>query len=174
MLVARAGDPCSVSKSATEGESSIVGKLVAKFELDDQYGNRHRVEFPRERVSVLTIADRKGSAQLPAWVEPVRKRFDEQVEILGVAIVKGVPGPFKGMVIDHFKEKVKYPVMLDWTGDVAREFQPSRNVANVYVIDCAGKLLHKTEAVASAGKLTNLCAIVEGALPCAGRIAQAQ
>jgi hypothetical protein len=134
------------------GETS----LAASIELKDQYEKSHVISFPRGKLSVLTIADRKGSAQLEAWVQPIREKFGEQIEIHGLADVAGVPGPIRPMVREYFREKVEYPVMLDWDGAVAARYGYVRKAALVLVIDRNGEIRHRVTGAADAAKLARV------------------
>jgi hypothetical protein len=130
--------------------------LAASIELKDQYEKSHVISFPRGKLSVLTIADRKGSAQLEAWVQPIREKFGEQIEIHGLADVAGVPGPIRPMVREYFREKVEYPVMLDWDGAVAARYGYVRKAALVLVIDRNGEIRHRVTGAADAAKLARV------------------
>jgi hypothetical protein len=131
------------------GETNV----AAKIELKDQYDKSHVVSFPREQCSVLTIADRPGSAQLEAWVKPIREKCGERVEILGLADVTGVPRMIRPMVVNYFKDKIEYPVMLDWDGTTVARFGYVRKAALVLVIGPDGEIRHRVTGAADATKL---------------------
>jgi hypothetical protein len=64
------------------------------FKLRDQFGKTLQYLFPKERVSVLTSGDRKGSSQIEGWVRPVYERYRDRVDLHGVAgrrVVREVP-----------------------------------------------------------------------------------
>lgn len=44
------------------------------FSLKDQFGNLHRIKFPREKVLILAFADRDGSGQLEGWIRSLYER----------------------------------------------------------------------------------------------------
>jgi hypothetical protein len=131
------------------GETNV----AARIELKDQYDKTHVVAFPRETVSVLTIADRSGSAQLEGWVKPIREKFGQRVEIFGLADVAGVPRPIRPMVVTHFKDKVAYPVMLDWDGKTVARYGYARKEALLLVINRKGEIRHRVTGAADAAKL---------------------
>jgi len=128
-------------------------KVAANIELKDQYDKPHVVTFPREKVSVLTIADRRGSEQLEAWIRPIREKCGEEIEIHGLADVAGVPRPIRPMVVNHFKDKIQYPVMLDWDGKTVAQYGYSKNAAMVLVIDRNGTIRHRVQGAADAAKI---------------------
>jgi hypothetical protein len=134
---------CALAASVAEAGTNEL--RVASFKLRDQYGAEHHIEFPREKICYLTVADRKGSKELDAWIEPVAKQYGDRVDVIGVADVSGVPRPLQGMVRDHFKKSVAHPVMLDWTGEVVRGVGMLARNANVYVVSPDGAVaLHQS------------------------------
>src|SRR5262245_55572096 len=85
----------------------------ACIELADQFEQLQKLAFPNTNVTVLLLADRKGSAQIPGWVEPVSKRFGKRVEVRGIADVSAVPRLLRGSVRLTFRKDFTYPVMMD-------------------------------------------------------------
>lgn len=114
---------------------------LADFELSDQHGELRSLRFPKSKVTVLTIADRKGSDQLKLWVQRVYDRYGRRVDIDGIADVSIIPAPLHGLFRRAFKKKLSYSVMLDWDGSVVRKLDPKSGVANLYVIDQCGRIV---------------------------------
>lgn len=139
------------------GETNVAPKI----ELKDQYDKTQVVEFPRAKVSVLTIADRLGSCQLAAWVKPIRDQFGERVEIFGLADVTGVPGLIRPMVSGYFKDKIQYPVMLDWDGKVVASYGYVRKEALLLVIDRNGRIRLRETGAANDAKLAAVIALLQ-------------
>lgn len=127
-----------------------------EFELTDQFEHARVFRFPRPKVTVLTIADQKGAAQLASWVQCLRDRYAEQIEIEGVADVSMIPALFHGMFRRLFKKQVTYPVMLDWSGDVIEQFAPAKGVANIYLINREGRILRKFAGAISEAAIREL------------------
>lgn len=125
------------------------GAKVASFELQDQFGTNHTCSFPSLTPRLIVLADRKGYPEIEGWVQPTHERFGSGLAIQGVADVTGVPGPLRGFVRQKFRSKVPYAVMLDWEGNVLRQFQPQKAVANIYLLNAEGRVL-----VALHGKAT--------------------
>jgi hypothetical protein len=134
---------------------------VSSFELADQYGRARQCLFPGAGVRVITIADRKGSDQIAAWVEPLKKRYGDKVVIDGLADLSSVPSPLRRLVRERFKEKVQYPVMLDWTGTVVRQFFPAKGMANIYVVDSGGQVLLRLGGAAKEQGLQRLFHVLD-------------
>lgn len=131
---------------------------AAEFELKDQYDNLRSYRFPKTRITVLTFGDRKGSEQIEGWVRPLYNRYQERVEQYGVAVLNAVPRLMRGIVRSMFKSKVKYPVLLDWKGEVARSYQYESNQANVVVVDRNGRIVYRTKGPATEAELQRLYA----------------
>ena len=120
------------------GTPTNSGPALAPFELHDQYDIPHKISFPATNVTVMTVADKKGSEQIDGWIAPLKERYGGRIDIKGVADMSKVPGLLRSMVREQFKKRRTYPVMLDWDGPVARGFNYHKDEANVYVIDRDG------------------------------------
>ena len=135
---------------------------VPSFQLRDQFNNEHRVEFPRDRPTVLALADRKGSDQLEGWLEPLGDEFGETVHFDGVADVRGVPSLLRWGVRQIFRRGTKEPVMLDWEDAVCTSLAFEKEVANVLVLDQKGHIVLRVHGEANAEELERVrAAIVE-------------
>ena len=111
--------------------ASPVAKL-GNFELTDQEANKRTYRFPKTKVTVMTIADQKGADQLAPWIQRVYDRFQNQIDIDGVADVSMIPKLFQPILREAFKKRLAYSVMLDWDGSVVKQFAYEKNVANIY------------------------------------------
>lgn len=131
------------------------------FELKDQYDNRAAYRFPKQKVSVLTFGDRKGSEQIEGWVRPLWDRYQTRIDQQGVAVLTAVPFFARGIVRGIFKSKVKYPVLLDWTGSVAQSYGYRSGKANLYVIDREGQIVLKVVGPATPADLQKVCAQID-------------
>jgi hypothetical protein len=126
---------CTAPATPTNSEP-----VLASFELRDQYTVSHKISFPAARVTVMTVADKKGSDQIDGWIAPLKKRYGGRIAIEGVADMSKVPGLLRSIVQEQFKKRRTYPVMLDWDGTVARGFNYHKDEANVFVIDRDGRI----------------------------------
>ncbi len=132
------------------------GELAASFELKDQYDKQVTYRFPKTRITVLTFGDRKGSEQIEGWVRPLYSRYQERVEQYGVAVLSSVPALLRGAVRGIFKKKVKYSVLLDWKGDVAKAFRYEGKKANVVLVNRQGQIIYRTNGAATEAELQKL------------------
>lgn len=110
------------------------------LELRDQYNAVRNISFPTTNVTILTIADRKGSEEVDAWIAALKPVYAGRVDFRGLADVAGVPGFLQQRVRRKFQETHKYPVMMDWNGQVCRRLGYSAGKANVLVIDRKGRI----------------------------------
>ena len=114
---------------------------LSDFELTDQDAKTRSYRFPKVKVTVMTVADHKGSDQLAPWIQALHDRYAKRIDIDGVADVSMIPKPFHGMFREAFRKKLTYSVMLDWGGAVVKEFGYTKGVANIYVIDRRGRIV---------------------------------
>lgn len=117
------------------------------FSLKDQFGNLHRIKFPREKVLILAFADRDGSGQLEGWIRSLYERY--KIDIYGVAELSSVPTIIRGVVRSFIRQRTKNPVMLDWEGDVSRLYGYEKGKANIYVISKEGLIVMRRNGAAS-------------------------
>lgn len=143
----------------------VMGTVAAnnrapEFELMDQYGNAQIYRFPTTKVSVLIFGDRKGSSQIEGWVRPLYDRYQDRVNIKGIAALSSVPSFARGMVTRIFKSQVKYSVLLDWTGKVTKSYSYEEGKANVFVVSPSGEILLRMNGTASQAGLEQVIAQV--------------
>ena len=114
---------------------------LSDFQLTDQDFKTRAYTFPKPKVTVMTVADHKGSEQLAPWIQRLHDRYEKRIDIDGVADVSMIPKPFHNMFRDAFRKQLTYSVMLDWKGAVVKQFGYEKGVANIYVIDRSGRIV---------------------------------
>ncbi len=114
---------------------------LTDFDLTDQNAAARSYHFPKDKVTVMTVADHKGSDQLTPWIKRIYDRYEKRIDIDGIADVSMIPKPFHNMFREAFRKKLTRSVMLDWGGSVVKEFAYTKSVANIYVIDRTGRIL---------------------------------
>ncbi len=134
---------------------------VAPFALADQYDHVHRFTLPLAKITVLTVADKKGSRHIEEWVHPLKQRYNLRIDIVGVADLRGVPGLFHGRVVKSFKQSQRYPVMLDWKGEVAEQLDCAKGQANVFVLDRQGRIVARRAGPATPDSLKELFSAID-------------
>lgn len=151
-----AAQPTVIACATHTASTASVEAIAANFTLKDQYDNLQVYRFPREKVAVLAFGDRKGSAQIDGWVKPIYDRYRERVDIHGVAVLGAVPTVARGIVRRVLKNQTKQPVMLDWSGTVAKKYDYTAGAASIVVIDRSGKIMLRTAGVADQASLNRV------------------
>ena len=134
------------------------------FTLSDQFERTHAVAFPRERPLLLTVADRKGAAQVHGWVAPMQERFGTRLDQAGVADVSKVPGFLRGRVRAEFREEYAHPVLLDWQGTVCRGVKAERGQVTVLLVSRTGEIVFRAGGAVAPDALERLSRAVEETL----------
>lgn len=139
--------------------------VASDFTLKDQYDNLWVYRFPRNKVTVLAFGDREGSEQIESWVTPLYGRYQERVDIHGVAVLGSVPSMARGIVRRIVKSQTKQPVMLDWSGAVAKKYDYTGDGANIVVIDRSGKILLRAAGAADDESLRRVYGQIDKLIP---------
>jgi hypothetical protein len=114
---------------------------LADFDLTDQDAKPRAYRFPKAKVTVMTVADHKGSDQLAPWIQRIYDRYEKRIDIDGIADVSMIPKPFHNMFRSAFRKQLTRSVLLDWGGSVVKQFAYEKGVANIYVIDRSGRIM---------------------------------
>jgi hypothetical protein len=145
------------------------GENLRDFALSDQHGKTRSYRFPKAKVTVMTVADHKGSDQLAPWIQRLHDRYADRIDIDGVADVSIIPSLFHEMFRQAFKKQLTYSVMLDWRGDVVKQFAPQKGVANIFVIDRNGRILRQFTGPVSDAAIREIQREVERAMTVAAK-----
>jgi hypothetical protein len=124
-----------------------------EFELEDQSGVSHRVGFPRQRPLYIVAANRQGTGRISGWVKPVAETFGNQVEIYGLADVRGIPSVFHGAIRLMIREGTRWPVLLDWKGDILPKLCDGSSSSEVFVVHPKGDIRLRLRGEASSSDL---------------------
>lgn len=131
-----------VAGSGIAGEAHLLATNVpACIELHDQYDAPQKLSFPTTNITVLTIADRKGSEQVDGWIAALKPRYSGRIDLRGLADVGGVPGLLHGNIRRRFQETRRYPVMMDWSGKVCYRLGYQPDLANILILGRDGSVL---------------------------------
>lgn len=134
---------------------------IRTFTLDDQHRQTRLYSFPKQKITVMTVADYQGSRQLEPWVSYVYHRFGTRIDIDGVADVSTVPTLLRDALRLTVRGQMKRSIMLDWNGHVVRQFAYQANVANVYVLDVDGSVRSHFKGAANPAALRELSNTLE-------------
>jgi hypothetical protein len=136
-------------------------------ELHDQYNVAHILSFPARRVTLLTIADRKGSKQVAGWIEAIKPGYGERIDIRGLADCGAVPAFLRGWIRKKFQETLKYPVMMDWTGEICSQFGFKSDLVNILVIGPDGVIRARVVGEANAVAIAKITEALDQAVAAA-------
>lgn len=141
---------------AVDATKTTKKERAAEFSLKDQFGNEFAYKFPKEKISILAFADKEGSEQLENWIRPLVEKYEDRIDIQGVAELSSVPGLARGIVRNILKKKSPRAVMLDWSGDVSKSYNYQKDQANIIVIDKQGNIIAKAVGGADDAKLARI------------------
>jgi hypothetical protein len=174
LSLASLGDTKILAETATKPEAKPIlttEKTLAKsetkaenFTLEDQFGNKIGIKFPSNKVVILVFGDRKGSEQVEGWVRPLYEKYTDQVYIFGIAELSVVPWAVRPVVRTMIRSKSKTPVMLDWTGKVAKSYGCEKGKSNVFVVNKEGHVIEVKRGSANANALNSLYSVINSAL----------
>jgi hypothetical protein len=159
------GGTLLVAHSGLAGDRSArTTNAPARIELHDQFNAPQSLTFPNTQPTLLTIANKKGSEQIAGWVAPVMQRFGDRVNVCGIADVSSVPVPLRGMVRKAFQRSQTYPVLMDWSGAVVKQFGYAPGEAEILLLDRDGRILQRHRGEANPGAVEELSDGIERAL----------
>jgi hypothetical protein len=149
-----------VTSSASNSETT----QITGFSLQDQFGDTHEYRFPKNKISVVLVADRRGSDQIPGWVKPIQSRFQQQIDIDGIADVSKVPGWLQDLVRGGIRRQLDYPILLDWQGSVCDQFHYKEGRVNLFILDQTGAVRRHINGAVTPDKLDQLTNQIESLL----------
>lgn len=153
----------ATAEPKAEGNTNLF--RLTTISLKDQFNQPHTFGFPQPGISILTVADQKGSEQIESWVRPLKARYPTGLTLEGVADVSGVPAPLRPLIRRKFCDAFPHPLMLDWSGSVVKQLKPVRSLANVLVLNTNGIVLTRFQGAAEATQLARLFALLDAQLP---------
>ena len=75
-----------VAGSGIAGEAHLLAtNAPACIALHDQYDAPQKLSFPTTNITVLTIADRKGSEKVDGWIAALKPRYAGRIDLRGLA-----------------------------------------------------------------------------------------
>lgn len=137
-------------------DSAVVYPQALGFELQDQYGIARNCDFPSAKIRIITLADQKGTTSIEGWVRPLYKRYGNQVDITGVAVLSAVPAIARTLVSAFIRASVKYPVLLDWEGQVSAQFGYESRTFRLVVVDSEGGIRYSLTGPVNSTELQKL------------------
>ncbi|MGV3524036.1 MAG: hypothetical protein ACO1RX_07425 [Candidatus Sericytochromatia bacterium] len=134
------------------------------FALEDLRGTKQYFSFPRSQPLVLALADREGAEQMEPWIKPLYARYPSQIEIHGIAELSAVPGFARGIARGIIGSLVSQPIMLDWSGDVVKQFGAAKGQTVLVLLSPSGEIRLRVQGAYTAASFERLTAAVDTVL----------
>jgi hypothetical protein len=131
--------------SAEESDSESIS-----FSFDDQHKNSMNLKPEFKKPIIVTVADKKGSEELLAWIEPLTREFGDTVNFFPIADLRKVPGALKGMIRRSFRKQFEYNVAMDWKGVAVEQLSTKPNTANLILLNKKGHVVMTMHGEATA------------------------
>lgn len=132
---------------------------AAKFpglEALDQRSQSRKIVFPSSRPALLFLADRRSADAIDQWPEKALRRLGTDVDILGVANLKGVPRVLGPLVIRKLGIHAN-PVLLDWQGIAASFAGAAEGKVTILVLDSKGVIRDRLESPWTEDAFASIC-----------------
>lgn len=116
-------------------QSLELGKPAPHFRLTDQFGKTWDLGDLKNEVVVVVAANRQSGRTMGPWVENLKKDYGNRIRVLGLVHVSGVPGFARGIARSKIRKETSDPVMVDFSGTTAKDYQVCNDYPVVVVID---------------------------------------
>lgn len=121
---------------------------LIQFEMQDQFKTVYTDSTFRGEALVVLVADKGGKLYSRAWSPALRDSmvawsWADQVKVVGVAHMKGVPFFLKGMIRGKLPKEPKKWMLLDWDGKFYGSYACTEDTCNVLLFDRTGSLRHR-------------------------------
>jgi len=128
-----------VAVASAIGAQTAVNSRVTEFALQDQFDNRPvNIRQYEGKIVVIIASDREGIDQNDKWENAILQRNGNNLVLLRVADVRGVPTEWwKNRIKMKFQE-TKRSILLDWDGVIFGRYGLTKNVSNLILIDRRG------------------------------------
>ena len=118
---------------------------LVSFEIEDQFDRVHRETDYAGRIVIIIGSDREGSQFHDGWVSAIRdslpEGWNEELSILPVADVRGVPFFLKGRIKGNFSKDEDEWILLDWGGELPKAYGFQPNSTNILIFSADGTLV---------------------------------
>ena len=119
---------------AFAADKVAVGTSAPDFDLKDQFGKEWSLSGLSGKVTVLVAANSDSGRAMGPWVDGLKSRYSNKIQILGLLDLHTVPGIGRGIAKGRIKSETKDPMMLDFSGSIGRAYGVSDKYPAVVVI----------------------------------------
>jgi hypothetical protein len=136
---------CLVAASAAGAADST----LIQFEIQDQFKFEHHDEDFRGSVLLVMVGNKKGGKFARAWSEHIQDSIPawgmtDDVELLSVADVGGVPFFLKGLVRGKMSKKPENWLLMDWGSKFHKAYDCEKDVCNLLYFDEESRFVKRT------------------------------
>ncbi len=133
---------------------------LSRVKMIDQFDQQHSLSFPEERPVLITANGRRGQEQIKQWLDPLKEEFGDQVRLISVADIRGLPGFLRGSMKEKFRTDLPQPVIMDFSGDVVRLLPSDPANVTLTVLDRSGKVIFAASGSPSQAQLQSLTEVL--------------
>lgn len=134
--------------AGVRGTAHAADSTFISFAMQDQFKQTHVDSSFRGSTLVVLVANKGGSQYSRKWSRALRDSlsvwsWQNQVTVVGVAHMKGVPFFLKGFVKGKLPKDPKDWLLLDWEGAFFKAYELPGDTCNVLLFDVQGRLRDK-------------------------------
>jgi predicted transcriptional regulator len=111
------------------------GKNAPNFNLKDQFDKTWNLSGLKNKVVVVVAANRDSGESMGPWVDKLKSRYGNKIQILGLLDLHDIPGIGRGIAKSRIKKETRDPMMLDFKGDTGKAYEVSDNYPVVVCVD---------------------------------------
>ena len=137
-----------ISAAAAEGGQPVLNVKAPEFSLLDQYDKPYNIRQGEGGIVVLLASDKEGEPQNALWRSAIGERYRDKIFMIGIADVRTVPFFLKSRIKNNFR-KDNARILLDWTGEVFKNYVLASHASNIVLIDTKGMVRHVTSGEAT-------------------------
>jgi peroxiredoxin len=111
------------------------GEKAPDFKLNDQFGKTWDLSNLSGSVVVVVVANRDSGRAMGPWVDNLKKKYGDKIQLLGLMDLHTIPGIGRGIAKSRIRKETSDPLMLDFNGSTAKAYDVSSKIPVVVVID---------------------------------------
>ncbi len=143
------------------------GLRAPNFKLTDQFNKIWSLDAQKGVVTALIVADRDSGRAMGSWVDNLKTKYGSKIQVLGLLDLHSVPGIGRGIARSRIKSETKDPLMLDFDGNISKQYGVSSKNPAAVVIDKNG-IVRAVETSYSAATFGNATSAIDAALKAKG------
>ena len=123
---------------------SAADSTLIEFELKDQFKFEHHDEDFHGKVLLVMVGNKKGGKFARVWSEHLQDSIpawglDDDVELLSVADMGGVPFFLKGMIRGKMPKEPNNWMLMDWGSKFHKAYDCEKDVCNIIYFDAESR-----------------------------------